>query len=926
MTLDARLSNTVKERLKRDYAMRDAGSWLRGGKCPKCGKKELFASAETPRLIICGRKDRCAYEGEVRELYPDLFEDWTAQTRDDPSPTAAADGYLLHVRGFDLQHLRGHYTQELYRDRKLDLVSATVRFPLPNGSWWERLIDQPSRFPHKANFAAGASYGGHAWMLPDTTIADYAAADEVWCVEGIFDAIALEQGDFRAARDPAHPVHLAIIPTDGEPPRPGAPVEQLRAASLMSCYNYPEEFLRALRIAVAEGPTPTRSPRIIFALDIGAAGTEYTRKFVARARAEGWTAEAAQVRLDDDPGAKLDWNDLFLRGRLGHAARRTYRFHGDVLVAKDEREKAFLLWREKGWSSFHFTFANQTWWASFSEAAIDERIAEGWKSDPALSVADLPVKREAAAREVGRVEQIANCVFRALYFERNETSDTSAYWLRIDRPGDFASVKASFPGPALAGAGEFKKRLLSVASGAIWTGDQFQLDRIAQRQLPVRDVLSIEFTGYCRDQGVYVLGDLAIAGGKVYRPNDDGYFDVGRTAIKLRTTERLLDRIAYDPDRLDTSWLPDFWTAWGPKGIVVLSFWSLALFAEQIRAAQKSLGYLEVTGIAGSGKTTAIEFAWKLLGRENYEGFDPAKSTQAGIARELAKAANLPVVFIEGDRDDSTPHSKRFDWDETKTLFNGRATRTRGVKNDGLETYSPPFRGAFAIVQNEPVSASRPVLERIMSVHFDKSGWSPETKAAAGRIENWPIEQVSGFIVHAARREREVLAHYTERFGIHETALLARPDVSNGRLAKCHAQLLAMIDCLPLLLPEIRADWLAQARDFVGVMAVDRHRAVMNDHPHVETFWERFYWLCDNENGQGSLDHSRDPNLIAIRLPEFEQRCADRRLQIPPIAELRKLLKSSKRHPFLDAKTVNSRIDLVGPVHCWVFQRTPSKS
>lgn len=918
------LQDKVKARLTAEYGMRDAGTWLRGGKCPKCSKKELFARADNPRMVVCGRKDKCGYEEEIKELFPDLFDNWSEITKHDPSPTAAADAYLRDGRGFDLQFLRGAYSQELYRDGKTNAVSATVRFPLPNGSWWERLIDHVGRFDRKANFAPTSSYPGyqgHAWLIPGRTITDYAAADQIWIVEGIFDAVALEQGGFRPERRDAANAAATNEPALME--LPGATGPGALPVSIMSCYNYPEHFLRDLRMAIASGPTPTHSPEIIFALDLGAAGTEYTRRFVKQAKAENWNANAAQVRLDDEPGAKLDWNDLLTRERLTVAHREEYRWAGDVLVAGDEREKAYLIWKRRKTTSFYFTFGGRTWWANLSENAIKEMIEAGFAKEPELSAADYETKYDVCARRTINVSCIANCTFRALFFERNETTDTSSYWLRVDRPGDYGSVKASFPGPALAGSGEFKKRLISVASGAIWTGEQFQLDRIAQRQLPVRDVTSIEFTGYCKDHGVYVFGDVAVSKGKVYRPNDDGYFDVGKTAIKLRSAERILE-LDYDPDKLDASWLQDVWTAWGPKGIVMLAFMcGEALVAEQLRTMQKSLGFLEVTGLAGSGKSTATEFFWKLLGREGYEGFDPAKSTQAGIARELAKVANLPVVFIEGDRTEDTPHSKRFDWEETKTLFNGRATRTRGVRNDGLETYSPPFRGAFVIVQNEQVSASRAVLERIMSIHFDKGGWTEATKNAAERLNQWPIEKLSGYIVHFARREPEILARLKELFPQHEKALLGRADVSDARLAKNHAQLLSMVDSLPIVLPDLRAEWLEETRKFVADMCGNRHQAIATDHPHVVTFWDRFDWIDQAAPADYPINHHRDTNLIAINLAEFEQRCGERRLQIAPIAELRKLLKTSKRHPFVNATTVNSVTGKT--LHCWVFQKVPGK-
>jgi predicted ATPase len=48
--------------------------------------------------------------------------------------------------------------------------------------------------------------------------------------------------------------------------------------------------------------------------------------------------------------------------------------------------------------------------------------------------------------------------------------------------------------------------------------------------------------------------------------------------------------------------------------------------------ARKVHRLLEITGPPGSGKSTLVEFLWKLLGAQ-HEGFDPNKATVVFLAR-----------------------------------------------------------------------------------------------------------------------------------------------------------------------------------------------------------------------------------------------------------------------------------------------------
>lgn len=165
--------------------------------------------------------------------------------------------------------------------------------------------------------------------------------------------------------------------------------------------------------------------------------------------------------------------------------------------------------------------------------------------------------------------------------------------------------------------------------------------------------------------------------------------------------------------------------------------------------------------------------------------------------------ANLPVVLIESDRErgeGAGAHVKSFDWDELKTAYNGHSVRARGMATGGNETYEPPFRGAIVISQNNPVAASDAIMQRICHILFDRSGQTPKTREAAMKLEAFPIEQVSGFILRCAKLEDLILATVIERTTVYEAELLSQGYVKSTRLAKNHAQILALADALAMVL------------------------------------------------------------------------------------------------------------------------------
>ncbi|MCY1527807.1 hypothetical protein D9M68_628900 [compost metagenome] len=294
--------------------------------------------------------------------------------------------------------------------------------------------------------------------------------------------------------------------------------------------------------------------------------------------------------------------------------------------------------------------------------------------------------------------------------------------------------------------------------------------------------------------------------------------------------------------------------------------------------------------------------------------------------------SNLPVVLIEGDRGEDGAKVKGFDWNELKTAYNGRSTRARGVKNGGNETYEPPFRGTIVISQNAEVNASEAVLQRIVHLYFDRTGQNADTFAAARALEQMPVEDVYGFLLTAILKERDILASYVERMPKYQDHLVKHPEIKHQRLVKNHAQVMALVDCIGHVLPLPKEYRDAAIKQLVA-MAVERQQAIGADHPLVQEFWELYDHIESADEDHAVLNHARgDGGTIAISLRHFEQVANDRRLNLPLLTDLKRVLRTSRQRKFVELRVVNSAINArynaeyphqpkrPTAVKCWVFE------
>lgn len=77
--MEQQLRSEVLRRLQDQYGLKPrAGTqYLRQGTCPSCGKKELYSRQDEPWFIKCGRESKCGEQWHVKELFDDLFDDYS---------------------------------------------------------------------------------------------------------------------------------------------------------------------------------------------------------------------------------------------------------------------------------------------------------------------------------------------------------------------------------------------------------------------------------------------------------------------------------------------------------------------------------------------------------------------------------------------------------------------------------------------------------------------------------------------------------------------------------------------------------------------------------------------------------------------------------------------------------------------------------
>jgi len=879
------INRQITQRLQTDYQLKPAGAYLRGGLCPECGKKSLWTWTEKPGSVQCDRTGKCGFIATSKELFPELFANFNKNyqaTNEEPNRTANA--YMSISRGFDLGKIGGWYEQGKYWNPNADKGTATVRFWLDAEKtvYWERFIedvtitDPADGSQTKRTSAFKGAFGGLWWMPPGQRIE---VGDKVYLTEGIFKAIALVMMGYKAV-------------------------------SIMSAGSFPDA---AFNHYVHKGVT------WVLALDNDEAGRKATRKHAKKIRSTG---EKVTCILSSEDSHKLDWDDLYKAGKLEKADMAQYAYFGRLELTQTVIEKAQIIWeRDAEKSYFCMLFRNSTYSVKINLEELEKAKKEMLATDTAREEKAV----EHAFISVAKVHKIATFKMDFLYYQEPENGDEEKYFFKVEFENHSEQRKIALAGKVFKSASSFLEAMLRYPGGKFEGSSKDILYLYGQWQANAPKVVkAIDFVGYHKGYNCYIFNEYAVYKDKVYPINADSYFQLEKLSIK--STHEIKQKLTTSKP---SEFWPDYRTAFGVKGIVTMAAWLGAAFAEQISEAIGFYPFYEIWGDPDSGKSSMIIFLWKLYGRNNAV-FNPNESTAAGRLRTMCEVGNLPVVFNEVDHqvDDNgkTGHQTRFKWEHLKDIYERNTGSRKGAMNSGNsnKTHQPEFKGAVFAIQNPHIYSDEATLTRWVSLYFDKSHHSRGGYEASKRLELLKITDVCGFFLHLLQHTSKVLARVDEKYRGYVAFLQKKPELKMNRIIHNHALMMALVDCLPLVLPVTAAD-IREANGFIERLAFTKQEELNQDHPTVQQFWANFDVLNSDYVGSALLDnlmnHSNEPEIeIAVNLELFNQACEKHNLPRIGTQELRKLLPTSRDRKYIDNKVVHSRL-LQKKVRCYLFKR-----
>jgi hypothetical protein len=836
--------------------------------CPSCGKDEAWAYHDKPLSLNCPRRNNCGKNTPIKHIYPDLFASLVKRFPPSEKDRKATARAYLQSRGMDDSKIE--FSQGSVNSKEDGKFYTTLEMKAAPNSTFHRLID----YSGKNKTRLFGSYKGEVWK-PD--VLDF--NQPIWIVEGIFDAISLNQSG-------------------------------LQAIATLSSSHLPEKFYKDSAICECD--------EIIIAFDGDEAGKKATdkhRKFFDSYNEQEDSPDCNEEKsttnlgegLDEQtnisecsenkrqtfcytvaiPPFRKDWNDLLLEGELDEEqVSKTIddaKWRGRLHCATDATDYFSIYCEKMGSYKAIFEYKKQMYLGRCIETTEEE------------DEDDYNTKR------------LADCSISIAYSIEDDTLEFRSKTKHRIQIHSYREGKliVEFTSEELASLDMFKKRLMHQRQ--LFFGNAHDLLLLTEhlfKKKPLK-IRQCHALGYDKKSNCYVFSKfLYDSNGSRFSVNKDGFFEEKKIVpFRDKSTEKLSDINI-------KTFLENLFQAYQYRGLIALGFWVSGLFSHLIFEYFGFFPFLSLYGDSRCGKSDLT----KLLNRcffQDWEGIPMSMAnTKKGELRKISQKASLVTPMLEGRKDDS-----KFKYESILPYYNRNPLQIRAQTSQDNETHELAFEGVLAFVQNQEQFRSKPAKERVISIFFEESQLSESSYEGWRGLMKYSPEQLA-FVGHSILSQRkwfeERIVKKVQEFGEH----LKNVGVTVDRIAKNHAIAMAGIDLVFEVFDFHNAE--TGTVDYLVQLSKTKIETARNENPIGELFFSTLKSLS-HSGPEGTIRSGFlvKEDLLILHLPTALKTMDEQNYGSWNRSELVKALRDHEG--FVELKT--SRL-LGEKKDCWFFNHT----
>ncbi|BCO08795.1 hypothetical protein GF1_11710 [Desulfolithobacter dissulfuricans] len=391
-------------------------------------------------------------------------------------------------------------------------------------------------------------------------------------------------------------------------------------------------------------------------------------------------------------------------------------------------------------------------------------------------------------------------------------------------------------------------------------------------------------TGYQRENGWYVYRYFAIdPAGKLLFPDKRGLYKISfrdfatppaHAAEKaIKPAETGLE--VRDIHKLVTS-------AWGDNGAAALAWMAAAWFVNQVKERVNFFPFLSFHGDPASGKS-ALTVVLNAMQGVDGEGIPLSQlNTKKALARSISRVSGLFTALLE----DNQRNEKAFDYSILLTGYNSGPLQLKAAFSNDNRVSESPFQGSLLFVQNTEPFNQKAEKQRVISLQFDHTDLTEQTRAAYEELVKIPLPELARVLVLTLQKRQVFEEGWIKEY---QKAINDLCPMDNRRILENHALILAFhrLFCrVHGIKYNLTSFMLSTAHEKCRTSAAREYS--LADH-----FFETID-LLDKEKAAACLHLDPKKRLIYINLPGIEQLIRNKGIQLLVSSHLTRAL---MQHP-----------------------------